>query len=267
LDLSQDVPFAEASGVRASDEGGVRGTCEQTALRIRSVLEAGGELSGEQRRLLFGFLHEGTLPEDVSQAQWIEFKNKAWNRLRNDPGSFGFVENAALAVLEDAGQPEVLRNYALQHLGAWVLDGHATPRAVARIRQALEEVDNSIAGTALISLAEAARMARGVSQDEVSQAALSIARNPRVSEASLISALQILGEVQSSRGRTVALALAGDATRSVSVRVAALAAAGVSPHSREGERWVRTWDVQPDERLRIAARRLLRREKDGESGK
>jgi hypothetical protein len=232
---------------------------ERTAIRVRSIVIGTGDMSLEQRGMLVEFLRQHRLPEDVSQAQWIELKNEAWNRLRNDLGSHALFEGVALSVFENADQPEVLRNYALQHLGAWLLDGYASERVLHRMWRALEEVQSSIAGTALIGLASAGAESRGVSAEWLSSAALDLARNREASEASLIAALQVLGEWKNARGMAMAAEVAADRARSVPVRLAALAAAAGAFGAKGWDSRIQSLETEQDDRLKNAARRLYAR--------
>lgn len=205
------------------------------------------------------FVRQNSLPRDPGEAQWIELKNEAWNLLRNDPGAHEIFEGLVLDVLADATQPEVFRNYALQHLGAWLLEGRGGHEALGRVWQASREVESSIGGTALIALAALSGEPGRVRPGDLAQALQDAIRSPNSSDLSLIAAIQVGGEVGLQGAEAAVLALAGDGARSVPVRMAAIAALGTLSQSRTARTLLRRLESDPDSRLRrVAADGLLR---------
>jgi hypothetical protein len=230
----------------------------QKFVEVRAALDCPDALSEGQMRLLVEFVRDCMVPPETFSAPWLALKNEAWNRLRNLEASVPHMEALLLAVLNDARQPEGYRNYAVQHLGALLLDGHGGTAGVQRLQEALVETDSSIAGTALIALAHISRETRGTPRTSVEAATEAMVRSTRVAEPSHIAALQIAAEWRLGTCRSAAMQIARDRSRSVCLRMAAIRVLGLCEDAR-GVVALKTFlDGDPDERLRDMIRLMER---------
>lgn len=270
MGLDAVVPVGDDPGIAAATQreaeppeapGGAEQAPAESSASKRTEAFPGEAVArdGNPRDAWIRFLREHGMPPEDRQARWIELKNEAWNLLRNDPSGRALFEEVALGVLRDPKQPEVFRNYALQHLGAWILDGNGSPNALRHVGQAAGEVDSSLGGTALIALARISREQGGVPEQEIARVTQTIIRTARASEVSLIAALQLRGESGLEGVREEILALARDAARSTPVRMAAVAALGAGAESAASRELVRQLRAGSDERLRAVAEGVLSR--------
>jgi hypothetical protein len=221
---------------------------------MRSLVRENEPLSPRDRQALCEFLLQNSIPEEVSEPLWIETKNEAWNRLRNEPESRETFQTIVRSVLEDHSQPEVFRNYAVQHLGAWVAERNGGAEDIERLWDLAAEVGTSVGGTALIALCHAALETGGLPLSKVGSAAAATVSNGAACEASLIAALQLTGELGGALVREPALRIVQDTSRAVPVRIAALAALHEERGSRAVEKRVSEWEAGADPRLQKAAR-------------
>lgn len=228
---------------------------EKCVPRIEKLVAGSGSLNALQRSWLVGFLEQKICPSGVVEARWIELKNRAWNRLRSDPGGGDDLPRALFQVLDDRTQPEVCRNYAVQHLGMSVIEGLIGRPGLDRLWKAVEENENSIGGTALICLAHVCAEIDGAQGELIDGAVVRVLQDSRSSESTLIAALQVASERSVRGGCGMALSIFRDTSRSIPLRMAAASCCVAAGDSRMIRKILEKTDFEKDDRLR---RMLLR---------
>ena len=121
-----------------------------------------GNLSGEDANILLNLLSHR--PDARDAESWWVVTNEIMVRLATNNAACPRFAATLLSIIQDSGSPEVLRDYAIQHLGQWInpneKDLATVPRdseTVGRILGALVAVvrdpslaDTSIPGTTLM---------------------------------------------------------------------------------------------------------------------
>ena len=217
----------------------------------------GRDLKPHEKELLYGLLRDPKQPSDLEPLHLYVLKNNILNRLRNEPEASIEVETVMVEMFENRDQPAVLRDYAIQHLACWYADGHPSERVLRALTQALSEIDSSIAGTALLGLADLADSYPEVSADRVAQAAYEIAASPATGELSKIAALRVGGKLKIDALRETARELAQTGS-TIPLRIAAIATLGDLPDP-QALSFLQSLEGGPDPRLAFAARSALDR--------
>jgi hypothetical protein len=191
--------------------------------RLESARALKLPLSQEELQALYTFLLERH-PEDDTQLGHV-LKNQLMNVLsRAEPLPAGW-DQTLMQVFGDRGQSVVLRDYALQHLPE-VYDRSSAKDSIHQLfREALAEVDSSIAGTALLGLRNLALRHPEISAEEPGAAAVELARQAGVSELTRVTAVQICAELKRTEALPVLSALLRSA-ESTAVQISAIGAIG-----------------------------------------
>ena len=125
-------------------------------------------------------------------------------------------------VFHDRSQPEVIRDYALQHIASMIEENTASADYMDMISEALREKNSSIAGTALLALARL----QGTAAPIHLRLAHDLVSSPTASPLTSASALQYLARASDSDTRVKVLAeeIAQDPSEPLVKRVAAISA-------------------------------------------
>jgi hypothetical protein len=199
------------------------------------------------RRLLVFTL--GSRPERLDSPSWDVVVNDAWNALRRQKSCPPEFAGELIAYFRAPGTTGVLKDYAVQHLGAWISadlpagEGEKDPATRREILSFLLEVagmrSEPYSGTALYSLDRGTAKA-GAAEDAdpavgelkahfvspLRDAALALASDSSASALARISAFQILLERGDSRGLVPARQVAADAKAPPMLRASAIACLG-----------------------------------------
>ena len=198
------------------------------------------------------------------------FFNEVCNALGRQPGGLPApIAVDLLAIHADPASPDVLRDYAFQHLGTACLrtardTATAFPRAavIQRLRAATGEGDAASAqthtwsGTALnmLDLLSREGIPDAPSADWIASRAHALATASDTCEHTRISAYGMLARRHNGSALAQARILAADAARSVMLRLAALNYIGTCGDPAADRPLLDTFSTSSDERLAFASR-------------
>ena len=198
------------------------------------------------------------------------FFNEVCNALGRQPGGLPSpIAADLLAIHADPASPDVLRDYALQHLGTACLrtardTATAFPRAavIQRLRAATGEGDAASAqthtwsGTALnmLDLLSREGIPDAPSADWIASRAHALATASDTCEHTRISAYGMLARRHNGSALAQARILAADAAQSVMLRLAALHYIGTCGDRAADRPLLDTFSTSSDERLAFASR-------------
>lgn len=218
----------------------------------------GAAMVPTERQSLIAFLSSSRRPDALTEQQLFEIKNDILNFLRNEEPPQADVTGVLVALFRNPAQDAVVRDYAIQHLGAWFQAGHDQTEIAEVLWSALAETDSSIAGTALLALNRLAEEHPNLDKQAIGNTALDLATNEHVSNLTRITALQIAAQLGVRKALAVAKQLALD-ERDVPLQISAIAAVGTLGTEAENA-FLNTFTKGANERLRepacSAARRL-----------
>lgn len=182
------------------------------------------------------------LPADLSPSalnRWFQYlktptgapgeavlKNDLLNALRAQKKPSQKLTETLQHMYRNQAQSPQVRDYAIQHLGAW--HGFAGNREAVRntLWQASGEGGNSIAGTALLAMLRLSRSGTTIDGDRLRATALSIASQQGNSTLSRLSALRVCGELGVMEAGAIARDVLKQHHPDISFQLAAVATLG-----------------------------------------
>lgn len=187
--------------------------------RLETVHQLPDHLSARDLQKLAAFLvHPSGEPGEAA------LKNDLINMLRAQSTPPKGLGHTLLSIYRDGQHSPLMRDYAIQHLGAWYPLAQHKHIIRQTLWQACDQTGNSIAGTALLALHRLASKSYPVDREKLAQAALKVARS-QGSPLSRLTALRICGELQIREAGEVSRKLlhgSGD----LSLKLAAIATLG-----------------------------------------
>lgn len=199
-----------------------------------AAVRAGG--TREDVEALYAFLEDARVPEGLEPGDVHELKNEMLNSLRCMPVPPRDLGRELIRIHRNPDQDEVIRDYALQHLGLWYEHIRLGGATVARreeelagiravLRAALEQTDGSFAGTALlVSLHLSGRFSE-FSRADIGRAAHAMAGDGACADMTRTTAIRVCGQLGLAEALSTALDVAGG-SGPVVLRMAAIATVG-----------------------------------------
>ena len=231
---------------------------------VRQFMDV-SRLDSEDAAKLLEAIHHGA-PEGIHPKTWHFAANEVLNLLRRRPDSVPSVTEALSSLAENA-QEDVVRDYALQHLGMWLSQAPSESESVAAeaaMRSAIQNApDSSRSGTALLALyrnlPEQETKDALRAREEVAALAGKLAENPGAHEATRITAVQVCAGLGYPDVLKTIQELALNAS-SIPLKLAATAALGdAGMASDENEDVLIRSLSTTDQRLRMAAKGALQK--------
>lgn len=227
--------------------------------RLLAVGELGKDLSPADIESLYAYLLYPAEDASILPAQSFALRNDVLNVLREQTHPPARLTDVLLAIRNNELQPEVMRDYALQHMAPWYVKASPIDREklLADLQAAAAERTRSYAGTALLALN---RVQRENPSEQLSTLRTNILQIVEDSSANLlarISAVQLSGELRIVTARNAVGAIARDPAQPVALRVAAVGALGGLQGEQENSRILAELAGGKDRRLRSAAARAL----------
>lgn len=178
-------------------------------MRFYALSNLIGRLTTAEIEELCGFLVSNQKLNGVSDSYLASLKNSIINRLARENNSAELIQQSLLDIQSDATQAIVMRDYAIQHLGARYEGEHSYPDARAS-RQAfwnssLEDKE-TLAATSLLAL-HRINLKDNLPQEEkvrLMEHAMSLAKDFNVGEPTRMAALEILRNSKSDKALTIA---------------------------------------------------------------
>lgn len=227
--------------------------------RLNAVHALGKGLSDTEILALFVLLNRKNGEDGLPTDQLNALKNDVVSALKAQTRKPIDLANNLMAMFYDKGHDGVWRDYCVQHLGDFYpkID-NATEQKLARdmFWAATHEIGSSIAGTALIALANNVNQS-DITKEAVGTAALRLSDDPTCGELAKITALQICANLGESKVLPIARQIAGSGA-SVPLRMSAIAAVGTL--GDESDRiLLEPYAASTDTRLRTAAQSAVKR--------
>lgn len=170
--------------------------------------------------------------------------------------------NILVQIYRDSQQNEVVRDYAVQHLGAYFEQISAQPdSAVAQqtaqdvLWEAANETSDSVGGTALLALKRLSQESSGIDQGKVAATALQMAQDNNAGELTHITAYQVCASLGVGDALPAILAAAQEAN-SKPEQISAIAALGALGGAGQ-EPFLAGLVQGNDDRLRLPAQHAL----------
>lgn len=227
--------------------------------RIKTVHALNKDLSDNEVQALFVLLNRKSGQDNLPLEQLNALKNDVINALKSQTRKPLDLANNLMAMFYDKGHDGVWRDYCVQHLGSFYLKiDNANEQKMARdlFWAATHETDSSIAGTALIALANNSDQP-DITRDAIANRALLLSEDPKCGELAKITSLQICAKLGEKKVLLTARQIAGSGA-SVPLRMSAIATVGTL--GEESDRvMLEKYAVSTDTRLRTAAQSALKR--------
>ena len=239
----------------------IMGTAQKTDYftRIKAVHALGRGLSDDEIQALFMLLNCKQDQDSLSLEQLNALKNDVVNTLKSQTQKPLDLANNLMAMYYDKTHDDVWRDYCVQHLGGFYPKiGNADEQRMARdlFWCATHETDSSIAGTALIVLANNMDQP-DIARDAVANKALLLSEDAKCGELAKITSLQICAKLGDKKVLPTARHIASSGA-SVPLRMSAIAAVGTL--GDESDRaMLEKYVTSTDTRLRTAAQSALKR--------
>lgn len=229
----------QRQGKVASDQGRPMDGSDSSARALAILLkELPGDLSRAEVALLFNWLKAGPGESSLAIDEYASLANEVMNALhRQEPSPSGFAE-VVVGLVDDGNQPDLVRDYAVQHLRAiW---NNLPDKAVDRdlVTKALwEQADSrhpSRSGTALLALHQLGMTREGpipegtrfIADQEFSELLPPILSLPDEPSASRVTALRIIADRALADHLPEVRNLANDSSQNAVVRLRAIATLG-----------------------------------------
>ncbi len=246
LDLEGDVPFAERLAY-------IHSLPDRIPLHVSESLAA--------------FVADPREPTSLTRSQLLALRNDVLNVLRQQEDFRESLQELLQELAADPARDITLRDYALQHLAAQIID-HSPSAADdgnsaqwASHRTAIRGEDDSLAATAMLHFLSAARRGTLSSEDqsELAAAALRLAFNESTHPHSRATAFQVCGRLSITEARDPALTIAASDDQSFPLRIAAIATLGDLGPTPAVLNLLRELEFGPEIRLRVPATSSLHR--------
>lgn len=146
---------------------------------------------------IYSYLQSSGLAPGQSLSSIRNRKHGMLNTLQSiNPPPPGFADLLA-GIFMDPTQDEVMRNYAVQHMGLYYprASHEERRRVAAALNQALLEEQSGMAGTALLTLMHLSRDHAEIDSSTVGAHALELAMNDQCGPVSRMTALQVCAEL------------------------------------------------------------------------
>jgi len=232
---------------------------EPYLLRIKAVHALSKNLSDSEILCLYLFLNRKQGQDNLPLEEVNAIKNDVVSVLKVQETKPACLANNLMAMYYDREHDNVWRDYCIQHLGNFYSKiGDPAEQKLARetFWKAAEEMQISIAGTALIALSNNTG-SPGFDKAAIGNKALALVLDPKCGELAEITALQICANL-GEKGVLPPARKISDSSASVPLRMSAIAAIGTI--GEESDRLLlEKYSASSDTRLRTAALSALKR--------
>lgn len=152
-------------------------------------------LRDADRVCLANFLKTCGIPAGSDPGRFYALKNDVMDRLWNGGAAKGDVLSLLAALYQNRQQDDVVRDYAVQHLGQWYQEAPDKMAVEKILRAALTETQNSIAGSALLALSRLSETHPELDRSGIANTALKYASSDEVGNLTRLTALQVCSEM------------------------------------------------------------------------
>jgi len=187
--------------------------------RLETVHRLPANLSREQLDALMALLSEPS-----NQPGIHVLKNDLLNALRSQTQQPEALTQCLIKIFQDTRHDGVIRDYALQHLGAWYLQTDGRSEVQETLWQAAQPGQGHLAGTSLLALHRLANRSAAVDPSRLSETAFRLAQS-NTSIHAKITALRICGERRIPGTAQLARQVLAE-TSEVSLQLSAIATLG-----------------------------------------
>lgn len=217
--------------------------------RLQAIHHLPADLSKQEVERLLAFLK---IPSHQPGIQVL--KNDLLNALRSQATPPADLDQVLIEIWQNPSFSLAMRDYAIQHLGAWYEHSQQRELIAKILWQATDSPHSSISGTALLALHRLANRGATINQQKLAQQALAIAKQ-NINSLATISALRICGERNLQGAASIARSILVN-NASVSLQLSALATLG-DVGGVEDRELLRQKQAHP--RLMVAAESALKK--------
>lgn len=230
------------------------------ATRFEALRLLGRDLKPDELEALYAFVEKTPAPK-LKPAEEAALKNDILNLLRNQATPPAGLADLLLKMQADPAQPQVMRDYALQHLSECYgeTSGHVEKKRIeAAFWEAAGQTKGSIPGTSMLALYRFAGSNPGIDRARLGQQALDAAGNGACDATVRTTALQVCSLLGVSQAGETAMELVRADGTPAPLKISALAALGDlgGPEAATALKQVAEGN---DERLKVPARAALER--------
>lgn len=194
--------------------------------RIDALSTLSKQIAQPELEKLFAFLRSISVPKGLQPPHVWALKNDLLNILREQTSPSQEYERVLFEIFQNENQDAVMRDYAVQHARPWYPLSANKPRILELLWSAARGKDGSLPGTAMLSLWGLWRdFPQDVSKEELAEASLAVASDPKMHIDARISCLQICGKMGEKAALPLALNVAGTGKPS-QMRMSAIATIG-----------------------------------------
>lgn len=194
--------------------------------RRSAIQNLGATLDTQSLAALVEFLQEEVSSDLSSAAEERAVRNDLMNILRNQEMPVEHLAEILAEVFVNDKQDVVVRDYAIQHLGAWFhrAPDEDQPLILDTLMLGLDERESSIAGTSLLALRQIDALNDRVPEGFLPGIAADLASDSDASQLTRITAVQVAANFQSTAIKNVVGSIALDFGQSYPLRLSAVAA-------------------------------------------
>lgn len=232
--------------------------------RNEALRNLGTSMSRNDIEAFYQFLHSS--PEEckaLGDLALNSLKNNVLDLLLRQDELQPDLGRELLGIFYDETQDDVMRDYSLQHFEsylkrAWAqISPEEKEEFIEAYYSAMDQVDKSFPGTALIGLSLLSKENSEVDSGRIIQSALSMAENPSLHSKSRVTAMQICGLHKEPRILPLAR-IESQSAETVHLRMSAIATLGDIGSEPDIE-LLQSFASEKDKRIHTAAQSSLRR--------
>jgi len=173
---------------------------------------------------VYEFLQTERIPQNMSTQSYHWLTDELMGALRRSEVLRSKLSENLTSIVQNGSRDAMVRDYAMQHLGHLHEQGVDREEIEPTLWSGLDEVEASIAGTALLAINTAAENGNMIDKNELGVLASSIAEDEEYSLTSRITAMAVSGKNSNSQTINLARNVAMNPEASTVLRIAAVGA-------------------------------------------
>lgn len=228
--------------------------------RLKAITQFGHELSSGERAALYTYVRSTTNEMWLHPGQSFALKNEILNSLLEQKNAPPDLTDFLISLKQDAAQPLVLQDYALQQMAPWYPKASAPDkqRITGQLESAAREADKSYAGTALLALQRIEQENPGVRFASITNSVMELIRDESANLLARITAVQLSGQMDlPDEAREMVRRIASDTSAPETLRISAVGSLR-SAADQDTRAFLKTLSDGSDRRLRLAAASALK---------
>ena len=185
--------------------------------RVETLESLKSSLNRNEQEQIYRAIENRIIPEGITGPSWHWIVDELISSLRGMGADPTEITTRLVALYLDRKQHEVVRDYALQHLGHLRSEGGDIELIEQALVGAISEKEGSIAGTALLALNQKGLLA------DTAETAIKVAEDVNASLHSRVTAIQVAGKQGDVKVLPLAIEITENRLAPVLLRMAAIA--------------------------------------------